>query len=222
MPDSHDDDIYDLLRLPEAAPPVDVYDSLDIDAITFGADASRRSLTRLGPDEDFDHTRVIPGTEVRPPPTSAVPEVPVEGSLRRASIVMAAGTMVSRILGFVRTYLLTVIAAGTSLALDSFQAANTLPNVVFILLSAGVLNAILIPQITKAMKQSDGGQEFVDRLLTVSFAAVLVVTVVATLASPWLLDLYFSSSGATRHLTVFFGFFCMPQIFFYGLYAILG
>lgn len=72
------------------------------------------------------------------------------------------------------------------------------------------------------MKQPDGGQEFVDRLLTVSFASVLVVTTVATLASPWLLDLYFSSSGATRHLTIFFGFICMPQIFFYGLYAILG
>ena len=43
MPESHDDDVYDLLRLPEAAPPVDVYDSLDIDAVTFGADVSRRS-----------------------------------------------------------------------------------------------------------------------------------------------------------------------------------
>lgn len=219
MPKPHDD-VYDLLHLPEAAPPVDVYDSLDIDAVTFGADVSTRALTHLDADEDVDRTRAIPriDAQVRP----ATGNAPAEGSLRRASMVMAAGTMVSRVLGFVRTYLLTVIAAGTSLALDAFQAANTLPNVVFILLSAGILNAILIPQITKAMKQPDGGQEFVDRLLTVSFAAVLVVTVLATVASPWLLDLYFSSSGATRHLTVFFGFICMPQIFFYGLYAILG
>lgn len=219
MPKPHDD-VYDLLHLPEAAPPVDVYDSLDIDAVTFGADVSPRALTHLDAGEDVDRTRAIPriDAQVRP----ATGNAPAEGSLRRASMVMAAGTMVSRVLGFVRTYLLTVIAAGTSLALDAFQAANTLPNVVFILLSAGVLNAILIPQITKAMKQPDGGQEFVDRLLTVSFASVLVVTVLATVASPWLLDLYFSSSGATRHLTVFFGFICMPQIFFYGLYAILG
>ena len=61
MPESHDDDVYDLLRLPEAAPPVDVYDSLDIDAVTFGADVSRRSLRRFGADEDFDRTRVISG-----------------------------------------------------------------------------------------------------------------------------------------------------------------
>ena len=40
---------------------------------------------------------------------------------------MAAGTMVSRVLGFVRTFLLTAVAGGTSLALDAFQAANTLP-----------------------------------------------------------------------------------------------
>ncbi|MDO4412374.1 murein biosynthesis integral membrane protein MurJ [Cutibacterium sp.] len=214
------DDVYDLLHLPETAPPVDVYDSLDIDATTFGVDYSSHALTHLDPEDDIDRTRVIPRIDAEVPTAAA--NVPAEGSLLRASAVMAAGTMVSRILGFVRTYLLTVIAAGTSLALDAFQAANTLPNVVFILLSAGVLNAILIPQITKAMKQPDGGQEFVDRLLTVSFLSVLVVTIVATAASPWLLDLYFSSSGATRHLTVFFGLICMPQIFFYGLYAILG
>ena len=121
MPESRDDDVYDLLRLPEVVPPIDVYDSLDIDAVTFGADVSRRSLRRLGADEDFDRTRVIPGI-ITSPPASAAPEAPAEGSLRRASIVMAAGTMVSRILGFVRTYLLTVIAAGTSLTLDAFQA----------------------------------------------------------------------------------------------------
>ena len=147
---------------------------------------------------------------------------PAEPSIRRASVVMAAGTMVSRVLGFVRTFLLTAVAGGTSLALDAFQAANTLPNVIFILLSAGVLNAILIPQITKAMKQPDGGQDFVDRLLTASFGVVLIVAVLATVTSPWLLDLYFSASGATRQLTVLFGFIVMPQIFFYGLYAILG
>ncbi|MDM6707002.1 hypothetical protein QUG18_25495, partial [Escherichia coli] len=94
MPESHDDDVYDLLRLPEAAPPVDVYDSLDIDAVTFGADGSRRSLRRFGADEDFDRTRVISGV-ITSPATSAAPEAPAEGSLRRASIVMAAGTMVS-------------------------------------------------------------------------------------------------------------------------------
>ena len=53
MPQPHDD-VYDLLHLPEAAPPVDVYDSLDIDAVTFGADVSTRALTHLDADEDVD------------------------------------------------------------------------------------------------------------------------------------------------------------------------
>lgn len=143
-------------------------------------------------------------------------------SLKRESSIMAAGTLISRVLGLVRSSLLTTAMLGTSLALDTFQAANTLPNVIFNLLSAGVLNAILIPQIVKAMKRRDGGREFVDRLLTVSFAAVLLITVIATLTSPWLLHIYFSGSGSARTLTTFFGFICMPQILFYGLYAILG
>ncbi|WP_245306590.1 murein biosynthesis integral membrane protein MurJ [Acidipropionibacterium timonense] len=239
-------DVYDLLRVPDLPNTPDVYDFLDVDATMLGSDlvaqirrledddtradlhvARRKASAPLAAEDPADlETRSGsaggPGPEQARPDPSHPGQARPESSLRRASMVMAAGTMVSRVLGFVRTFLLTAIAGGTSLALDSFQAANTLPNVVFILLSAGVLNAILIPQITKAMKRPDGGQDFVDRLLTASFAAVLVVTVIATATSPWLLDAYFSSSGVTRHLTVFFGFICMPQIFFYGLYAILG
>ena len=95
MLDSYDDDVYDLLRLPETAPPVDVYDSLDIDAVTFGVNISRHRLTRLGRDEDFDRTRVIPRIDTAAPSTPADFGDSAEGSLRRASIVMAAGTMVS-------------------------------------------------------------------------------------------------------------------------------
>lgn len=220
-------DGYDDLTIPEPAN-FDVYDSLDVDAAMLGAPgvndptpaAPIATTAGVRADAELAAGGGAPTTEAAAgAPAGATGR---EASVRRDSIVMAAGTMVSRLLGFVRTFLLTAIAAGTSLALDSFQAANTLPNIVFILLSAGVLNAILIPQITKAMRHPDGGQDFVDRLLTVSFAAVLVVTAVATVLSPWLLDLYFASSGATRHLTIFFGFICMPQIFFYGLYAILG
>ncbi|WP_366917927.1 murein biosynthesis integral membrane protein MurJ [Acidipropionibacterium jensenii] len=185
-------------------------------------------LPDLEPGQTPPITTPGPGLEVaeaeaaRARASLAEAEAKESASLRRASAVMAAGTLVSRILGLVRSSLLTTAMLGTSLALDTFQAANTLPNVIFNLLSAGVLNAILIPQIVKAMKRSDGGREFVDRLLTVSFVAVIAVTLLATVGSPWLLDLYFSGSAPARELTTFFGFICMPQILFYGLYAILG
>ncbi|AXE39816.1 putative peptidoglycan biosynthesis protein MviN [Acidipropionibacterium virtanenii] len=176
-------------------------------------------LPALGAPVPADGTEAAAGAL---PGEAARSEAEQTASLKRESSIMAAGTLISRVLGLVRSSLLTTAMLGTSLALDTFQAANTLPNVIFNLLSAGVLNAILIPQIVKAMKRKDGGREFVDRLLTVSFAAVLLITVLATLTSPWLLHIYFSGSGPARTLTTFFGFICMPQILFYGLYAILG
>jgi putative peptidoglycan lipid II flippase len=68
---------------------------------------------------------------------------------------MAAGTVVSRLLGFARAALLGG-TVGIGLAADTFQVANTLPNQFYLLLAGGVLNAVLVPQITKAASHDDG------------------------------------------------------------------
>ncbi|AFV88461.1 Integral membrane protein MviN [Acidipropionibacterium acidipropionici ATCC 4875] len=176
-------------------------------------------LPAVGTPVAADGTEIAAGTL---PGEAAKSEAEQTASLKRESSIMAAGTLISKILGLIRGFLLSFVMLGTGLAYDTFQAANTLPNVIFNLLSAGVLNAILIPQIVKAMKRKDGGREFVDRLLTVSFAAVVLVAVLATVGTPWLLNLSFSGTGPARTLAVMFGFICMPQILFYGVYAILG
>ncbi|MBO1029967.1 murein biosynthesis integral membrane protein MurJ [Tessaracoccus sp. SD287] len=142
-------------------------------------------------------------------------------TVARNSALMAAGTLVSRVLGMVRTALLAA-AFGVSVIGDAFQVANTLPNYVYILLSAGVLNAVLIPQITKAMKRPDGGRAFVDRLLTVALGLVLVTAVLATLAAPLLVRVTSNLPEGAHDAAVFFAFLCLPQIAFYGLYTVLG
>ena len=134
---------------------------------------------------------------------------------------MATGTLVSRILGLVRTSMLSAVVA-QSLAADAFTYANTLPNFFFILLSAGVLNAVLIPQITKAMKEGSRGEDFINRLLTAAFAVIIVVTVLTTALSPVLVRALSGLSGSAVHLSILFAYVCMPQIAFYGLYAVLG
>ncbi|MGJ6980399.1 murein biosynthesis integral membrane protein MurJ [Aestuariimicrobium soli] len=144
-----------------------------------------------------------------------------EPSIGRASAVMAAGTMVSRVLGMVRASLLTA-CVGISLGADAFQVANTLPNYIYILLSAGVLNAVLIPQITKAMKNPDGGRDFVDRLITAALLLVLAAAVVATVLTPLLIRATSNLPPDEYRLAVMFGYVCLPQIAFYGLYAVLG
>lgn len=145
------------------------------------------------------------------------------GSVMRSSGIMAAGTMVSRVLGMVRATVL-FWAIGGALSNDAFTTANTLPNTFFILIGGGVLNAVLVPQIVRAGKQADGGQEYVDRLLTVSVVIMLFATGVLTAMAEPLFLLYWGNkpiAGAVGVGTVF-ALWCLPQMFFYGLYTLVG
>ena len=74
-----------------------------------------------------------------------------------SSAVMAAGTTFSRLSGFIRGALL-VAALGSFVRADIFTLANTLPNMLYILVAGGVFNAVLVPQLVRAMKNdADGG-----------------------------------------------------------------
>jgi putative peptidoglycan lipid II flippase len=143
-------------------------------------------------------------------------------SLARSSAGMAAGTIASRALGVVRAAL-QALAIGTAAAANGWEVANTLPNIVYLLLAGGVLNAVLVPQITRSAAHADGGRDYVDRLLTLAIGGIALVTVLITAAAPLLVRLYAGTlDPATLHLSVTFAFICLPQIFFYGLYTVLG
>ncbi len=86
------------------------------------------------------------------------------------SAVMAAGTVVSRLSGFVRSALL-VAALGAALHADLFNIANTVPNMLYILLAGGIFNAVLVPQLVRAMKNDpDGGEAYTNRVVTLAGA----------------------------------------------------
>lgn len=141
----------------------------------------------------------------------------------RSSAVMAAGTAVSRVLGFVRAaVLLAAVSPGNSA--DTFSVANTVPNALYILLAGGILNAVLVPQITRAARQPDGGQEYIDRLLTMAGTLLFLVTATVTLAAPFLIQLYATErwTDAQVALGTAFALWCLPQVFWYGLYTLLG
>lgn len=142
-------------------------------------------------------------------------------NLGRNSLLMASGTLVSRLLGMVNASLQTAVL-GTAVAGSAFKSANTLPNFILVLLSAGILNAVLIPQITKAMKRPDGGKDFVDRLLTIAFVLIAAVAVSCTAGAAWIMQTFTSLSGTGLQLAIAFAYICMPQVLFYGIFAVLG
>ena len=147
---------------------------------------------------------------------------PTAGGMRRGAALMASGTAASRVLGLLRVMVLAAAIGGTGQAVDAFTVANNLPNILYLLLIGGVLNAILVPQVVRAYKRN-AGQEYVDRLLTLGFVVLALVTLVLTLAAPLLVDLYSNFGNAAQdQLAVTFAFWCIPQLFFYGAYGLLG
>jgi putative peptidoglycan lipid II flippase len=149
-------------------------------------------------------------------------------TLLRSSAVMAAGTVVSRLSGFVRGALLAA-ALGAYLHADLFNIANTVPNMLYILLAGGVFNAVLVPQLVRAMKDDeDGGAAYTNRIVTLAGLFLLLVTVLLVVAAPWLMRLFLAPEFFTpelaeqRQSVVDFARYCLPQVFFYGMFVLVG
>ncbi len=166
--------------------------------------------------------------DASPDPIEQADPAPVGASARtllRASSVMAAGTVASRALGFVRAAVLAA-AIGTALTGDTFQVANTVPNIIYILLAGGVLNAVFVPQLVRAMRGGEEqAQQYTDRLLTLAVLVLAGITLVATLAAPLVVGLYTvmaEPAAADAHVTALLAYWCLPQIFFYGVYTMLS
>jgi putative peptidoglycan lipid II flippase len=149
-------------------------------------------------------------------------------SIGRAGAVLAAGTLVSRVLGFVNAAVLSWAIGVQNTGASAFSVANTLPTNLFLLISGGLLSAVLVPQIVRAAHHDDGGSRYVSRLLTLAGTVFIVVTIVATVAAPALVTLY-GNAGRTGQLgpagfdlAIAFAYWCLPQILFYALYSLLG
>ena len=146
--------------------------------------------------------------------------------LFRASGIMAIGTILSRITGFFRA-ILAVAVLGTALLADSYNVANTMPNILYNLLVGGALTAIFVPQLVRSFSDEDGGHGFASRLVTTISGILLLLVIVGVLFAPALVRLYapeFSTEGFEKEFSIAVAFtrYCLPQIFFLGLFTMLG
>ncbi|KAB8287307.1 lipid II flippase MurJ [Bifidobacterium ramosum] len=142
-------------------------------------------------------------------------------SLGRNSMIMASGTAASRVTGQVRTILLAAALGTTGLAANAYQAGAMIPQAVFSLVSGGIFNAVLVPQIVRTLQEKDA-EDRLNKLITLAITMLLGVTVIMAVATPLLTMLYVGGSPELMALTNAFTLWCMPQIFFYGLYTVLG
>ncbi|HET9516668.1 MAG TPA: murein biosynthesis integral membrane protein MurJ [Actinoplanes sp.] len=149
------------------------------------------------------------------------------GSTVGNSAIMAAGSLVSRIIGFVRTALLgmTLGAAAGSVG-DAYTTAQMLPGQIYELLLGGILTSVLVPMLVRRSKsERDGGLAYTQKLLTVAVVGLGVATLLAVAAAPLFTAIYASGPERTddyRQLVTMLSFLILPMIFFLGLSALFG
>ncbi|MET7872072.1 murein biosynthesis integral membrane protein MurJ [Streptomyces cyaneofuscatus] len=143
----------------------------------------------------------------------------------KSSALMAAGTLVSRLTGFIRSLVITA-ALGAALLGDSFTIAYTLPTMIYILTVGGGLNSVFVPQLVRAMKDDeDGGEAFANRLLTLVMVALGLIVAIAVLVAPVLIQLMSNTIAddvAANSVAVTFARYCLPTIFFMGVHVVMG
>lgn len=146
-------------------------------------------------------------------------------TLLKSSALMAAGTIVSRLTGFLRT-LVMAAAIGVGTLNDTYQVANVLPTMIYVLVAGGALNSVFIPQLVRAMRDDDdGGEAYANRLMTLVLVLLGAITVISVLAAPLLVEMMSPSlreDPQRLQVAITFARYCLPTMFFMGMHVVLG
>ncbi len=155
--------------------------------------------------------------------SAAQAAAPRQSELISKGAAMAVGTVISRVTGLFRDMAMTA-ALGLGVVADIFTVGNTIPNTVYVLTVGGAMNAVFVPQLVRRSREdSDGGAGFTDRLITLTVVLLLLLTTLSIVAAPLLTRIYASPDYTAEQmsLAVAFARFCLPQVFFYGLFTLL-
>jgi putative peptidoglycan lipid II flippase len=145
----------------------------------------------------------------------------------RAATGMGAVTAVSRGLGFVRVLVVTAVLGTTSLG-DAFQSANSVSNVLFELLAAGALSAVLVPTFVQLLDRGDepGAERVADGVLGVALAVLGPIVVIGVVFAPLLaraltIGVASDVAAAQQDLVTFLLRFFVPQVLLYAAGTII-
>jgi putative peptidoglycan lipid II flippase len=151
-------------------------------------------------------------------PTVASKPRPTVG---RSSAVMALGTLGSRLTGAVRTVLLASFGLGA--LTDTYNQANTTPNMVYELVAGGVLSATLVPLLTQLLRRDTRrSRDGVNAIVSLFAVVVVVASLALAVAAPLILRIPYGDRAdqqklllGTRLLRLF-----APQVACYGFVTI--
>ncbi|HIW63535.1 MAG TPA: murein biosynthesis integral membrane protein MurJ [Candidatus Stackebrandtia excrementipullorum] len=139
-------------------------------------------------------------------------------SLARHGVVMAAGSLVSRVTGFLRNVVMGAALGGLVLG-NSYTTAQYFPQMIYEMLMGGILTSVVVPLIVKARnRDADQGVAYTQRLLSLAVTFLAIATALIVAAAPLLTRL---ATEDNHELVTQLSYFMLPAIFFYGLCALL-
>jgi putative peptidoglycan lipid II flippase len=140
---------------------------------------------------------------------------------------MGAWTALSRAFGFVRVLVVAAVLGTTYLG-NAFLAANSVSNVLFELLAAGALSAVLVPTFVRLCDADDDAEadRLASGLLWIAGVGLGAVTLVGIVFAPLLARLLTSGvedpviAAEQRDLVTFLLRFFLPQVVLYAWAAV--
>ena len=143
--------------------------------------------------------------------------------LIRGFLSVGAWTLASRVVGFIRDVMIAAYL-GTGPVAQAYIVAFTLPNMFRRFFAEGAFNTAFVPMFAKRLEAGDNPRDFAEQAFSGLAFVVLVVSVIANFAMPWLVLLQAAGfKGDERFdLAVTYGRICFPYILFISLTALLS
>src|SRR5438445_5136119 len=161
------------------------------------------------------------------PPSAATEDA--GPSLARATVAMSIGTALSRVTGFGRIAVMAWAIGGAESKLpDTYNLANSLPNIVYQLVLGEILATIFVPVFVEHIKtrKREDSWKLASSILNIAFVIAAVFSAITVLLAPQLIKIYaFHVPAAQRAqqeaVGAFFLRLFMPQMVFYAVGAVI-
>jgi putative peptidoglycan lipid II flippase len=145
-------------------------------------------------------------------------------SLYRSFATVGGLTAVSRVLGFARDQLIAYVL-GTGMVADAFIVAFRIPNLFRRLFAEGAFNSAFVPLFAERLEGTNPAEakKFAEEALAGLFAVLLVFTVLAEIAMPYVMPFIaigFSGDQAKFDLTVLLTRIAFPYLICMSLMAL--
>ena len=142
----------------------------------------------------------------------------------RAAARMSVATLASRGVGFVKVWVIAAVLGATYLG-NTYQASSSVSNILFELIAAGALSAVLVPTFVDLFRAGDDGEaeRLASGVLGLALAVMAVVSVIGVVFAVPIAEVL-SSNAPTAHvesqqvaLSAFFLRFFVPQVLLYAV-----